>query len=195
MILTAAQRRAVLTMSEVMIDNSEGRGEQLSEKELKKLEKEAFKARRNEIKHILLGNFKLSDKGRLAAGSGRWVTPFGIGDGAGNAIVYGISEMSLYYKTKLKNNRQAVFQAQKAMADIGRGLILDTAPDSAVCYVKSVVFRPVVLVFEEKEGADGSSLLLTAYSSRSPIAFVALLRAVTRFDKALPEDIERDSTR
>ena len=104
-------------MSEIMIDNSEEREEQpLSEKERKKLEKEAEKARKNEIKHILLGNFKLSDKGRLAAGSGRWVTPFGIGDGAGNAIVYGISEMSFYYKTKLNNNRQAVFQAQKAMA-------------------------------------------------------------------------------
>ena len=81
------------------------------------------------------------------------------------------------------------------MGDIGRGLVLETIPDSAVCYVKSVVFRPVVLVFEEKDDlGDSGRFTLSAYSSRSPIAFVALFRAVSKLDKALPEEIERDST-
>ncbi len=168
-------------------------GEQLSLKEQKQLEKQAHKARKSEIKHILLGNFTLNSNGLLGAGSGRLITPFGMGDGAGNAIVYGIAEKVFRYKTKL-SAKQAIYRASKAMADIGRGLVLENVPNAAVCYVKSYLFRPVVLVFEEDEkNKDTGSMLLTAYSARSFLTVIGIHRAVTRFENVIPEEIERNS--
>ncbi len=178
-------------MNEDIKENVSQPERELSDKEIKKLEKEAAKARKNEVKHILLGNFTLSSGGALSAGSGRWITPFGVGDGAGNTIVYGMTEKTFYYKTSLKNNQQAVYRVTKAMADIGRRLSLETAPDAAVCYIKSLVFRPVVLIFEEYGNDDNGGLKLSAYCSRSPLSFAAIFRALSRFESVLPEEIER----
>ena len=131
-------------------------------------------------------------KGKFSAGSARLVTPFGVGDGARETIMFGVKEKKYLYTTALKNNRQAIFQASKAMSDIGRALILETAPDAAVCYVKSYVFRPVVLIFEEREDDKGDlRLVLSAYCGRSPIAIIPIARAVSRFNKQLTDDISR----
>lgn len=161
----------------------------MSGRRKRKLERTAEKDRRSEIRHILLGSFSIDAQGRFHAGSGGWVTPFGIGDGAQQTIAFGVKHKRYIYTTAYKNNTQAVFNASKAMSDIGRQLYLETAPDAAVCYVKSMFFRPVVLVFEDKAQENGSRLELTAYCGRSPIAFVAVMRAVSRFNKALPEQI------
>lgn len=165
-------------------------GGELSDKKRKKLEKSAAKDRRSEIRNVLLGNFSIDEQGRLCSGSGGWVTPFGFGDGAQQTIAFGVKHKTFLYRTKYKNNQQAVFNASKAMADIGRQLYLETAPDAAVCYVKSMFFRPVVLIFEERKLDDGSTRLeLSAHCGRSPIAIIPVLRAVARFNKALPEEI------
>ncbi len=164
----------------------------LSPRKLKKLEKLERKKKIREIRNILLGNMVVLSDGRITAGSGCWITRNGFGDGAFSTIVFGVKEKKYYYSTGLKNATQAVYRATEAMSNIGRELYLDCAPKSRVCYVKSILFKPVVLVFENVKNADGSDKLeLRTYCGRSPFAFFSVMRAVARFNKALPDEIVR----
>ena len=81
------------------------------------------KARRNEIKHILLGSFSIDPQGRLCAGKGGWVTPFGMGDTAEQAIVFGVKRKRYFYKSTFNNSRQAIWNVSKSMENIGRNCV------------------------------------------------------------------------
>ncbi|MBR6337399.1 MAG: hypothetical protein IKR76_06665 [Ruminococcus sp.] len=180
------RRRIVPRMNDEL---EQGISEEEPDNEQEKSPRQIAKERRAEVRHILLGNFAFDDKGRLGAGTGSWVTPYGLGDGAGQTIAFGVKEKRFSYSSALKNAKQTVFKVGKAMEKTGRAIVLESAPDAAVCYVKSYVFRPVVLLFEKSP--EGEDYKLHAYCGRSPIAFVAVLRAVARLAKNLPDDIKR----
>lgn len=164
----------------------------LSARKLKKLAKLEKKKKIREIKHILLGNLVVLSDGRVGAGSGMWVTRNGVADGASSAILLGVKMKKYNYSTTFKSNNQAVYRVKEAMSNIGRCIYLDTAPKASACFVKSVLFKPVVLVFECVNKADGSeNLELSAYCGRSLFAFFSLMRIVSRFNKELPEEISR----
>ena len=179
-----SRRRKVLTMSDELTQDTNTE-EEIEEKTPKQIAKE----RRAEIKRLLLCNFAFDANDKLIAGSGGWITPFGIGDGAGQTIAFGIKEKRYSYTSSLKNAKQTIFKVSKAMENTGRSVVLQSAPDAAVCYVKSLIFRPVVLLFEQDP--EGEGFKLHTYCGRSPIAFVAVMRAVSRFEKQLPDDIKR----
>ncbi|WP_028505332.1 hypothetical protein [Ruminococcus sp. FC2018] len=165
---------------------------ELSQRAISKLRKKKNKERKREIKHILVGSYFTLDDGRMASGGGKWVSPLGVGDGAGSALLLGIKDKSFRYSTRLKNSTQVLHGVSKAMKDIGRELSLDCAADARACYIKSVVFRPVVLLFEEVIEQDRSSHFeLHAYCGRSPLSFLSIRRAVSRLDKQLPDTISR----
>ncbi len=164
----------------------------ISERALSKLRKKQSKERKREIKHILVGSYFTLDDGRMASGGGKWISPLGVGDGAGPAILRGVKDKRYRYSTRLKNNKQALYNVSKAMKNIGRELALECAPDAKACYIKSVMFRPVVLLFEEIKEEDGSAHLeLHAYCARSLFSFFSVSRAVSRLDKQLPDTISR----
>lgn len=179
-------------MSEEIKNENESQSEGISEKKRRKIEKAAEKDRKSEIKSILLGNMTLDTQGNFNAGGSSWVTPFGIADGASETIMFGVKHKRYLYKTDYKNNQQAIYKASKTMSDIGRTLSLATVPNAAACYIKHILFRPVVLVFEEAERSDGSKgLELHAYSGRALLTFISIRRAVSKFNKELPEEIKR----
>lgn len=161
--------------------------------EKERLEKERRKLRKKEIRSVLLGNFAVSDDGRTIAGKNRVITPYGIADGAQTVALFGIKQKRYVYRTTLKNYNQVAYRVYKTMADIGRVFEMESSPEAVACRIKSYVFRPVVLIFEEikKQDDKDSYLLLTACCGRSPLAIIPVLRAVSRFDKLLPKEIFR----
>ena len=164
----------------------------LTERQLKKLAKKKNKDKKKEIRHILMGSYFTLQDGRLASGGGKWISPLGVGDVAGSALLLGIKDKRYRYNSRLKASKQTFFAVTKAMSNIGRALSLDCAPDAAACYIKGGVFRPAVLVFEEVALEDNSKYLeLNAYCGRSVFAFLSLRRAVSKFDKELPDTISR----
>lgn len=170
------------------IDKKDG----LTSRERREIRKTQSRDRIREIRHILMGSYFTQEDGRLASGGGRWMSPLGMGDGAGTTMIFGVKNKRYRYNSGKKNNRQAVYAARQAMMDIGRQVALDTAEDAACCYIKGRVFRPVVLVFEEISLAGGTAHLeLRAYCGRSPLAFLALRSAVSKFDKVMPDNIRR----
>ena len=153
---------------------------------------ESAEQMKKDIKSILMGNLVKTENGRYTAGQSRFITPYGIADNAQLVLFFGVTERRYFYKTSLRNNTQALFQAEKAMSKIGRLVELESAPDSAVCYLKSIIFRPVVLVFEEcREKDDTKQLCLRAFCGRSLFAFLPLMRAAARVEKVMPKQIAR----
>ena len=180
------EQNALLTSGE------EQNEETLTEEQLREL---FLEARTREIREVLLGNLVQGEDLRLSVREDRFVTPWGIEDGATETLLFGIMCRTYYYETTLKNNAQALFRVGKAMQDVGRGLNLVTAPNMAACMVKSLLFRPVVLVFEEMEDEDGKpALMLHAYCSRTLTSLIPIARAVSRLEKYLPEQVYRKGT-
>ena len=163
--------------------------EELSEEELTALLR---KARKKEIRNILLGNFMIYQDGSYGASTGTWVTQFGFNDGALGTINFGITRMQFRYTSTVKNNTRILYEVLKHMKTIGRRLILVTAQEYPACYVKSIVFRPVVLLFESVTyDQHNTNFILHAYCSRGLLSFLTILRAVKRFEKELPPQLKR----
>ena len=155
----------------------------------KKQLKAEKKMKRREIRRFLVGSYVTLGDGRLGAGSSL-VTSQGFGDGAGSTIFLGIKEKRYTYTTRLKNRTQTEYKITNAMRDIGRMIYLETDPECPACYVRSVLFRPVVLR-AETEGNPAGTVKIFAYCGRSPLAFLSVMRIISKFNKALPDDIKR----
>lgn len=165
---------------------------QLSEKELKKLRKRQKKDRKRELKHILLGNYRALEDGRLTSAGESLIPRQGFSDGAASILIFGITDKRYQYISDNKNPVQAKYAALKAMKNIGRELVVSYAPDAKACYIRGIFFRSVVLVFDEVTEADGSKQLeLHAYCGRSLTTFFSIRRAVSKFDKHLPDNVHR----
>lgn len=161
-------------------DRSETEQPELTEEQLKKY-------RRHEIKKLLMGNLKRRDDGKSELRNELWVTPWGVGDGALETLVFGVSKRKYRFGTSLRNKTQAVFQSEKAMRDIGNVLYMHSAPELKACYIRRVGFRPVILTF----AVEDEELILRAYSGRAPLTFISIMHAVSMFEKALPSQIYR----
>ena len=83
------------------------------------------------------------------------------------------------------NNKKAIFSTSKAMNNIGRGVWLESVPNSAACIAKSAFFYPVVVVFAENEE---KILEATLYTPRTFTSLLAIRAVLRRFEKAT-EDI------
>ncbi len=150
-----------------------------------------LKALRKEIKQILLGSYLTLEDGSLVSGGDSYMSPLGVSEGAGSIMFFGISDRSAVYTTSMKNSKQVMFAVFKAMKNIGRAVTLETAPNAVACYIKSLVYRPVVLVFDKaSEGAE-ERFELRGYCARSPMSFVAIRHAMGKLAKELPDSIHR----
>ena len=142
-----------------------------------------------ELKHILLGSYRTLDDGRLISGGEALMPRQGFADGAVSILLFGITDKRYKYLSDKNNPAQAKYAALKAMKNIGREIVLSYAPDAKACYVKGIFFRSVILVFDE---ADGSRHLeLHAYCGRSLMTFFSVRRAVSKFDRQLPDNVHR----
>lgn len=145
------------------------------------------KHHRHEIKKLLMGNLARREDGKCELRNELWVTPWGVGDGALETLLFGVSRRKYKFETSLRNHTQALYQSEKAMHDIGSVLYMHSAPELNACYIRSIGFRPVILAFDEEDG----ELVLRAYSGRAPLTFLSIMHAVSRFEKALPSQIYR----
>ena len=169
--------------------DAEPEGKQLTEEELEELEQKLFK---KEIRQVLLGNFVVYEDGSYGAGNGSWVSAFGFNDGALRTIYYGISRKQYPYTSVVKNNTKILFDVLRAMKKIGRRLIFVTESEYPACYIKSYIFRPVVLLFVPvSNDKHNTRFMLRAYCSRGLLSFLSIRRAVSRFDKEIPSQLSR----
>lgn len=167
---------------------TEALSEEFDEKTLKKL-------RKAELKRLVMSDLRQNADGSLSSGRGLILTPYGFGDGAMNVMIFGIKDRKFRYRSTLKNQTQNYYQISKAMQKTGHIVSMDTAPDAAVCYVRHIVLRPVVLFYENDSETDINNVVIHAYCGRLPLAFLAVRQAVKRFEKELPKQIKRAASK
>ncbi len=167
------------------------------EKKNQKKEEQAKKKKYNrQIKSVLTGNLKRGEDGKLRAGKVHLVTRWGVGDGAKETLLFGLKKKTFRFNTTFNNSKQALYHAERALQDLGLRVYLECEPDAIVCFVKPVVFRPVVLVLKEnkdeqdKEKKKGS-LILYAFCGRAIMTFFSIKRVVSRFEKLVGDKFER----
>lgn len=158
-------------------------------KKLKRKRKRRVKKKRlKDIRKALLGNLVLTDDNKLTPGGDFRITLWGAPDGAFGTILLGISEKSVKYKYKSKNDRQALYKVEEAMKNIGRGIVFETVENGCACLLKHLFFRPVVLVFEKTD--EDEELMLRAYCGRDILTFSSIKRAIKLFDQEKPKGLE-----
>ena len=140
--------------------------------------------KRAEIRRVLMGRAVLAEDGRLAAvPAGTFMkTPIGVGDGAVSVLLFGVRRRVRRYETKDGKARVAA-AARKAMQNIGRGLILNEQREATACLIRYVLTRPVALVFTWEDGTP----TLTAGAGRGLTGWISLRRAITAFERGLPD--------
>lgn len=141
-------------------------------------------SKKAEIKRVLIGRAIIGEDGLLnAVPAGVFLpTPLGIGDGAVGVSIFGMSRRIRHYETKDGKTR-VMAAAKKSMQNIGRGLNLSEQPEAVACLIRYVLTRPAVLVFTYEDGTP----TLTAWTGRGLTGWISLRRAITAFEKGLPD--------
>ena len=140
-----------------------------------------------EIRNVLLGKTVPGEDGRLTVmAQGEFRIPLGVGDGADAVRLFGMTRRVTAYESKWKE-KKTLAAAAESMRNIGRGLSLREQPKAAACLIRYVFGRPAVLVFRYQEGIP----VLTAWAGRGLAGWLSLRRAVSDFERGLPEEGEK----
>lgn len=169
--------------------------ENLSKSEKKKQKKKQKAERKKyirEIKAVLMGNVKRGEDNKLIAGKAHLVTRWGVGDGAKETMILGVHHKKFLYDTTYNNPKQALYQAEEALKDLGLRVYLECEPDAVVCFIKAILFRPVVIMLKESNDEDHPKqedkqpmITLTAFCGRAFTTFFSIKRVVSRFEKQM----------
>ena len=140
---------------------------------------------KKEIRAILLGRTAFAADGRLTSPEpGTFVVPQGVVNGAEAVRFLGIKGRSRYYETGLEEE-ELLAEADNAMRNIGRALYLREQPKAVACLLRYLLTRPAVLVFRYQEGQP----VLTVWTGRGLMGWVSRSRAVSAFEREMPESI------
>lgn len=140
---------------------------------------------RKEIKRALMGRTYPLEDGRLAVMAAEdYRLPIGVSDGAGSVLLFGIGRRAVSLKAAGKQG-SAKKAAKEAMAHVGRELVLIEQPDTVACIRRYRLTRPVVLTFSYADDVP----VLSAWTGRGPLSFIARRLAVRSFLKHAPKGL------
>ena len=146
-------------------------------------------ALKKEIKEALLGSLIPSD-GRLQVSTNRWAKyRAGMQDGYDKVRIFGVMSRKRWYLSR-KNAKQIRELAVKGMQNMGRMMELSSAPELEAVYCSYLLNNPAILTFQRNQ--DGT-IELTAYSGRGFSGWVSCFRTLNRFQKEVPEVLQRMS--
>ena len=138
-----------------------------------------------EVKQVLVGRTILLDDGRLATmGPEDYRMPTGVMDGATEVRLFGLAKKQVVLECDM-DQESALQAVGDVLKNLGRGLVLIYHPEMAACLFRYILTRPAVLTV----GYEEDKLILTAWTGRSLNAWAALRRAITSFERHLPEGI------
>lgn len=138
---------------------------------------------KQEIRRVLMGRTMPTEDGKLVAlEKGQYRMPIGISDGAGAVRFFGLCKKAKRLKASCAAPKAKLLAAQ-IMRDTGRELYLPQQPEAVACLIRYVLTRPVVLVFDFRDGIP----VLTAWTGRGLTGWISLRRALRAFLKRLPK--------
>ncbi len=188
------QNNPVASQNQELSDSQETSENVLTEEEKRALEEKAAEDELRmmaykEKKAILRGIFGMDEEGRIAVTDDYFSHfGFGINDGALRVTILGVSGKKRRY-VKTSDAKKHTKAAKKAMQDMGREVFLFFDPAELVCYVKSLIFRPGLLLFEIIDGIPTARI----YTGRGLFSFISRNYYLKRFEKLMGDSLIRDN--
>ena len=145
---------------------------------------------KREIKEALLGDLVPTADGRLAVSfTRRGKYRNGLGDGYDKVLILGVMCRRRWYLSR-KNAKQMRELAAKGMQNMGRMMSLSAEPDMEAVYCSYLLNPPAIVTYQR--GKDGV-IEVDAYSARGFGGWFACFRSLNRFQKNVPEVLQRMS--
>jgi len=139
-----------------------------------------------DVKAVLLGHTVLLDDGRLMnCAPGEFNMFSGVGDGAGSVRIFGVARRARAFDTKL-SEKKAIEAARISMAEIGRGVLLQSNPNLPACLIRYILTKPVVITFGYMDGRP----VAIAYAGRGISTLISIKRALAAFTDELPDSMK-----
>ena len=144
---------------------------------------------KKEIREALLGSLVPGDE-RLRVSVNRWAKyRSGMQDGYDKVRFWGVMSRKRWYLSR-KSAKQIHELAVRGMQRMGRMIELESEPDLEAVYCTYLLNNPTILTFQRNH--DGT-IELTAYSGRGLNGWIACFRTLNRFQKEVPEVLQRMS--
>ena len=144
---------------------------------------------KKEIREALLGSLVPGDE-RLRVSVNRWAKyRSGMQDGYDKVRFWGVMNRKRWYLSR-KSAKQIRELAVRGMQRMGRMIELESEPDLEAVYCTYLLNNPTILTFQRNH--DGT-IELTAYSGRGLNGWVSCFRTLNRFQKEVPEVLQRMS--
>lgn len=144
---------------------------------------------KREIRRILLGyiSFSDSDNAIVAAAPKNRLRLLGIFGGSTGARLFGIISRTQRYRLG-ESDPDPDRLCDTAFADLGRRTQLESAPERHAVFYAPYWYNPSVLTAECFENGE---IELNVYTAVSPTVWLNTSHAMRRFEKFMPETLER----
>lgn len=140
-----------------------------------------------QARQVLLERVDVLPDGTLQPNDGFERRIYGATDGEIKLRTLGVTARERWYNSD-KDHRQAVYQAGKAMKNIGRGVHFTGRENIYGCLIRTYILYPVVLAFYMDE--DGE-LVLAGFTPRCLTARLAVYLAMKKFEQETGNIVER----
>ncbi|MCR5476316.1 MAG: hypothetical protein K6E92_01665 [Lachnospiraceae bacterium] len=139
---------------------------------------------KKEIRKALLGDLEPAGDGLVVAKSRLERLSYGVADGAGGVLFFGVMRQVRRYQVFDENHKQKLLKsARKAMQETGRRFYPETAPESLAIVRNYILTRPVVALFTVTD----EYAQLAIYSARGISGLISTLRTRHSFESHMPE--------
>ncbi len=137
---------------------------------------------RKEIRDSLLGRIRIENGNFVVARKGLMQFQFGMQDGFGSVLVFGIQCRMMWYRIPGKR-KDAEPCLRAVLNSMGRKLVLASAPKLDAVYCTSITGQPVVLTARMTE----KEIEIFAYSGKGFTGWLSNKHIIRRFEKGMPE--------
>ena len=136
-----------------------------------------------EIRAILSGRTYFQNGAYMAADRLINVNFQGVNSGSFAVSFFGVNHLIRHYEAK--DPAAAAEQAMEIFGVLGRPVLFSESPEEKACLVRPPFGNPSIMVLEQTE----TGLLLNVYTARTPLAALSRSRAVSAFEKRLPQEL------
>lgn len=136
-----------------------------------------------EIRAILSGRTNFRNGAYVAADGLLHMNFQGVNNGSLAVSLFGVNHLVRHYQTK--DPDAAVDQALEIFSVLGHPVLFSESPEELACLVRPPFGNPSIMTLERSE--DG--MLLNVYTARTLLAALSRSRAVSAFEKRLPQEL------
>ena len=136
-----------------------------------------------EIRAILSGRTYFQNGAYVAADRLLRMNFQGVNSGSFAVSFFGVNHLIRHYEAE--DSAAAIERALRIFKSLGRPVLFTESPEEKACLVRPPFGNPSVMILEQTD----KGFLLHVYTARTPLSVLSRTRAVTAFEKRLPQEM------